>query len=283
MTILIESPTALNRDTFDGSGSLIEDDIEALQVDLRRCQFIDQYAMVTLLTVMTLHARDGNDVQLQLPDRGATRTYMARMRFFSLLHPGVFMDHDPPEVAEHARPLLELAPINIGAGERVIEELCEFARPQLPRHLRAPFVEALAEIGSNVIFHSDAEVGYVCAQRFTSQYQRRRPPRLQIVVGDAGMGIRASLSRADPELEMAADTTAIREAVREGVTSRPGTHSGVGLSTVRRYADMFGGVLHIRSGQGVLIRRGKKYRARTVPGLPGTIVAVELASPGRRR
>jgi len=178
---------------------------------------------------------------------------------------------------------LELSRLNIQDGERAIDKLCEFVAPQLPVRFREGFVVAVAEIGSNVIFHSQADIGFTAGQRYERNYRGRLAPRLHLVVGDAGIGIKESLKIGDAEVGQLTDKEAIAIALQPGTTSKPGVHSGVGLSTVREYADTFGGVLRIRSGYGSVMERQGLIVKRDVPGLPGTIVSVELCSPGRRR
>lgn len=165
-------------------------------------------------------------------------------------------------------------------GTRV-EQLANFVHPQLPKQLAGPFVEALAEIGANVVQHAESDIGFLAAQRFEKPYQGRLPPRLQLVVADAGIGIRDSLLPAFPILSAAPDQAAIELALKAEITSKPGTNSGVGLTTALEYAEAFGGILRVRSGAGLVVCRRGRRRSEAVPGLPGTVVAVELASPGR--
>lgn len=282
MILTIQARGALNQDTFENAGRWKEADVDRLVIDLRKCWFVDSYALVTLLTVMTLWAMGGDEVRLHLPASKGARTYLARMHFFELLPEGIDCDEPLPTVTERPSMLVPLKRLDLDAGEHAIDELGRFVWPQLPARLADAFTEALVEIGANVIQHAGARVGFVAAQRFENAYQGRVPPRLQLVVGDAGIGIRASLAAGRPEAAGMSDEQAILLALREGVTGKPGTNSGVGLSTVREYADAFMGILRVRSGEGMVVRRRRVQSSRLVPGLPGTIVAVELASPGRR-
>lgn len=282
MVLTVKARGNLNQDTFDGSASWRESKHEQLIVDLRRLRFIDGYALVALLTVITLWERKEARVRLRLPTSQAARTYLARMHFFELLPSNMEVDPSPPVVTERPSMLVPLRRLNVGAGEQAIEELARFVWHQLPHRLADSFTEAVAEIGINVIQHAESDIAFVAAQRFEKRYQGRPPPRLQLVVSDAGVGIRQSLSRGRPEAAGLDDVQAIGLALEEGVTGRPGVNSGVGLTTVRDYADAFMGVLRVRSGTGMVVIRRRKESSRRVPHLPGTLVAVELASPGRR-
>lgn len=278
----IRASRNLNDETFEGCGRWKDDGLQALEVDLRSCRFVDVYGMVALLTIISLHASDGNPVTVQLPKATQAATYLARMGFFDLIPAGVDLDREPPHpIHDPEKLLVELQPINVAEGHHGIDEICNLAWTQLPSDLRGEFVEALSEIGANVIEHSEAEIGFLCAQRFEKNWRKRKGPRVQFVVCDAGIGIRKSLLPAHPRASAMSDKDAIQLALEEGVSGKPTTNSGVGLTTVLRYADIFGGVLRIRSGAGVVIRgAGTAAATRDVPGLPGTVVLVELASPG---
>lgn len=273
----------LDQGTLDRLGERTGGDSELLFVDLSTVCFIDIYAMVVLLTLISLWRGAGQPVRLKVPSQGGVRNYLARMRFFTLLPEGVECDQPHPGVSERPSMLLPVCPLDVSNGERAVDELANFIFPQLPPQLAGAFVEAMAEIASNVLQHSGSNIGFLAAQRFEKDYQGRLAPRLQLVVADAGIGIRHSLSASYPHLRDATDVDAIDLALRPEVTSKPATNSGVGLSTVVEYADAFGGVLRIRSGAGVVERRRSKVRRLAVPELPGTVVAVELASPGRSR
>jgi hypothetical protein len=285
LIITVRGRGNLNQDTFDNSGAWTASEIDQLVVDLRDVWFVDSYAMVTLLTATWVNWLGGAGVELKLPKSKSPRTYLARMHFFDLLPPDVACADPFPTVEEKASPLLPLSRLDMDAGESAVDDLANFIWPQLPPHVRQGFVDALAEVGINALQHADSSIGFIAAQRFEGDFQGRKAPRLQFVIGDAGIGIRASLAAGRPEAGGMSDRDAILLAMQEGVTGKPGRNSGVGLSTVGDYADAFGGVFRVRSGDGMVVRRlgGEKEIARDVPDLPGTVVAVELASPGRRR
>jgi signal transduction histidine kinase len=279
--ILTIKPNArLDQGTFDRLGQWKEADEDRLVVDLTTLFFVDTYAMVVLLTIMTLWTRDGSRVDLSLPARTGVRSYLARMHFFELMPSEVRCSEDIPLVQERPSMLLPLSRLDVASGEHAVELLGNFVHPQLPRQLAGAFVEALSEIGANVLQHSESEIGFLAAQRFEGDFQGRKAPRLQLVVADAGIGIRASLTPTFPHLEASPDEEAIALALEPEITSKPGTNSGVGLSTALAYAEAFGGILRVRSGGGMVVCRRSGRTAEAVPGLPGTVVSVELASPG---
>jgi signal transduction histidine kinase len=279
--ITVKPNARLDQGTFDRSGRWEEVPEDRLVVDLTTLIFVDAYAMVVLLTIMELWARRGDPVELILPERRGTRSYLARMHFFELMPEEVGCSEELPVVTEKPSALLPLTRLDVSSGEYAIEQLANFVYPQLPRPLAGAFVEALSEIGANVVQHAESEIGFLAAQRFEGGYQGRVAPRLLLVVADAGVGIHASLLPAFPDLGEASDEAAIELALQADITSKPGTNSGVGLTTALEYAEAFGGILRVRSGAGVVVCRPDRRRSESVPWMPGTVVAVELASPGR--
>jgi signal transduction histidine kinase len=283
VTLYITAAPNFNQDTFDRAIERIQDGRRELVVDLRRCIFVDAYALVSLTTVITLACEEaGYTVTLRLPVRQSARTYFARMRFFDLLPEDVLTDGLLPAVTERGAYLMPLTRLNVHGGEQAVEDLANFVWPQLPLQLAERFTGALAEIASNVVAHSGSTVGFVAGQRYDKAYQGRLPPRLHLVVGDAGIGIRASLAAALSEVAQMSEVQAVRYALTPGVTAKPSVHSGVGLSTVRDYARYFGGVMRLRSGGASVVLRPTGEKAIQVPRVRGTVVSVELSSPGRR-
>jgi signal transduction histidine kinase len=283
VTLSITATPNFNQDTFDRAIERIEDGRRELFVDLSRCIFVDAYVLVTLLTVITVAFEEaGYTVTLRLPARQSALTYFARMHFFDLLPREVATDRPLPTVAERGAYLMPLTRLDIHGGEQAVEDLASFVWPHLPWQLAERFTGALAEIASNVVAHSGATVGFVAGQRYEKAFQGRYPPRLHLVVGDAGIGIHASLAAALPEAASMSEVEAVRYALTPGVTAKPGRHSGVGLSTVREYARYFGGVMRLRSGGASVVLRPSGEKAIQVPRVRGTVVSVELSSPGRK-
>lgn len=254
----------------------------ALRADLSRLIFVDMYVLAELATLMTRAVQAGWTVMCSLPVVKGRDTYLARMHFFDVLPPQVIYDRTPPVVNERAMSLVPLMKLDIEAGEAGIQALAEWVYPQLPEHLAEGFTQALAEIGTNVVSHAEAETGFVVGQRYEKDHRGQKAPRVHLVVADAGIGIKASLARGKPEVASMSEHEAILLAKEWYVTSKPEVHSGLGLSTVEEFAQMFGGRLRIRSGSATVVTSRSGEQTKQLPGIEGTVVSVELASPGRR-
>jgi hypothetical protein len=131
--------------------------------------------------------------------------------------------------------------------------------------------EATGELGANVVEHAGSPSGgFVAAQR----YKAGTPgERIIVAVGDAGIGIRASLR---PRYGDMTDDAAIRRAVQWHVSRVPEEGRGQGLPGVVDGVRGLGGTIWIRSG--VALRRITRGRQTTVgvSRLKGTIVGARL-------
>lgn len=281
MSIRIVAGPRFDSGTFHKALSGTVDNNQHLLVDLRKCIFVDPYTLIELVTLMERARRLDWEVLCRLPKAKGRDTYFARMHFFDVLPGGVAFDRKPPVVEEHAATLVPLMRLDLEQGEWGVDQIANWVYPQLPIQLAERFTNALAEIGMNVIAHSHADAGFVVGQRYNKDYQGRMAPRLHLAVGDDGIGMKSSLMPVFPELENQPESAAIMKAKEWYVTGKPDKHSGVGLSTVQEYADMFGGVLRIRSGESTVVRRRGIDQVLELPGISGTIVSVELCSPGR--
>jgi hypothetical protein len=266
----VQAPARLTAGTFEGSVDLRPTSAEERCIlNLSRCQSVELVSLVQLLTIMTLGRQHGARVEVYLPDRENVRRHLASVGFFEMLPEGVWMNYPAMARTRDRGEVVPLTRLNVNEGESAIDRLAALVYDSLHFTAREGFVEALAELGMNVIEHSEAEVGYIGGFR--------RGEGLELVVGDAGIGIKQSLVDGDPSLARLTDADAIIHALEDDVTSKPGTNSGAGLPSVLRYADALAGDLLIRSGKGMLLIEGyEQPESRTVVGLSGTIVGLRL-------
>lgn len=266
---------ALNQDTYAGCIQAVPDGDTSFTVDLRAVEFIDSYSVVELLCAMHLLARTST-IELLPPHLGALRGYLAGMRFFELMPEAVAYAGSRSSREPTDDQLIPVSRLDMAAGEYGIELLASFVYPLLPLDVAVPFTDAFAEIASNVIHHAEAEDAFVSGQRLDVAYRGRPPPRLHLVVGDTGIGIRASLAQALPDVEQLGDAEAIERALQPGVTGKPGLNSGVGLYTVLETVRAYRGELRIRSGSWSVVWDSRGSHHVLTPRLSGTVVSAEL-------
>jgi hypothetical protein len=280
MSIHVTVNGALNQDTFARSVSAVKDDEQVLEINLRQCNFVDSYSVIELLIIMRRAERANWKTLLTLPRRKQMSNYLSGMGLLELMSDTVKVSGSKPRPRKpDGDQFLPVTPLDLAAGEFGIEELCNFAYPNLPYSLREEFIDSLAEIGSNVVQHADAYYAFISGQRLDVPYRGRLPPRLHLVVGDTGIGIRKSLSQAQPEVGEMSEEDAILRAIEPGVTGRPGINSGVGLYTILESVKGLGGEMRIRSGSATVVFNRQGRTVLHTPGVPGTVVSVELCRP----
>lgn len=129
----------------------------------------------------------------------------------------------------------------------------------------------ISEAINNVCHHSDS-FGYAHAQYLPQS------DRVNISIGDSGIGLKAALSRVYPHLRT--DKEAVTLALEPCVTSNPPhnrqterRNRGVGLTTIHRLVDACDGDLHLWSGD-TLWHNGSS--THHYGAWPGTLVAVSI-------
>lgn len=94
--------------------------------------------------------------------------------------------------------------------------------------------------------------------------------RIEVIVGDAGVGFSGSLRNAFPELS--SDIEAIKKGLA-GYTGRIGEERGNGLQLVQSWTiNNFHGILTIRSGKGLVQIDESNSQEQKVPKIVGTLV-----------
>ena len=136
----------------------------------------------------------------------------------------------------------------------------------------------LSEISGNVLDHAGSELGGVV----TSQIYRSRRSDVRYLVmsiGDAGMGVKASLaSNQKLSTRLDSDATALGIAVASGNSRFGSGGRGGGLPSVLDIAKRYGGNITMRSGRGALAYRGDDDLKRVfdAPFQIGTQVRIML-------
>ena len=136
------------------------------------------------------------------------------------------------------------------------------------------------ELCDNAVTHSGSSPIFVAAQRY-SGITSGGDPRLELAVADGGIGIGNHLRGNRKYMNVLADETAIRLALKPGVTGT-GEQRGYGLhDVVRSAAEVGPGEMVIYSGRGAAYVpwgfNGRRRRFRPMPrGVPGTWIQIRL-------
>jgi hypothetical protein len=168
--------------------------------------------------------------------------------------------------------------LDSGGEQAVSQVLWGQLRDQVGPQILAALSEGVWEMMANGLEHSGSDAS-VMAQVYRKSRHGIPPDhddKVQVVIGDAGRGIRASLA-SSPKYEPASDIEAIDLALEYLVSSvydDPGR--GQGLSTTLEQVTRLGGKMVIRSGAGKVTVEADERRHEAVPELSGTIVALSL-------
>lgn len=127
---------------------------------------------------------------------------------------------------------------------------------------RGHVMEVLSELSSNVLDHAQSELGGVVS---TQTYRSRKTGMRYLVmsIGDAGIGVRASLAgngKIADRLET--DAQALGVAVQMGASRFASGGRGGGLPRVLEIARRYEGRVAFRSGGGALAYRGEDDQKR---------------------
>ena len=248
-------------------------------LDLSELTFVDPYGMGMLCLIARYLNRTFRKVSCKVPDADSVRRYLSRMNVLDALGRFVSFEGSPIPVRHvvSREGLLEVTPINQqGDVESLLHLIGRRVSAILAEELNfrerdiTGFKNVVAELCHNVLDHS-CDWGYVAAQRFMDQ---RRGKKFAIIgVGDLGIGIRESLATRY-DVSNWSHATAITNAVRKQFSRDP--TRGLGLYVVNRICGIYGGSLHIRSGNARVYFRSRSVYRNEIASFPGTQISITL-------
>jgi hypothetical protein len=201
------------------------------------------------------HLHRGHTVRIIVPTNRAVATHMARMGVDSGLPEETFIGLPKLEPGKGSAVLIPITQLQEFPD---VDELGERLFDLFVAHSDdvAVFADAMqmaaGELCGNAVEHGANELGcYVAAQRY------ERPHRHTVLaLGDLGIGIPAHLRKRFPGLR--GDRSALREAVKEGVTATGKSERGIGFTSViegARGPKMRYATLDIHSGRAQLLHQ----------------------------
>jgi anti-sigma regulatory factor (Ser/Thr protein kinase) len=246
------------------------------------------FGVVGLIEVGRYLTRQQLTPELELPSALEVLTYLERIDFFK--HACWLFQFPSPKLPPRQRHetdvLLELTPITGNEDVHyVVERVSTQARLILRQHLGyddqavARFAVALSEICQNIVEHSQ-DRGFVAIQKYF--YRQANRNVVIIAVSDLGIGIRRSLiSRKALRRRRMTDAQAISQALFHGVSRFEEPGRGHGLIGVRKLVEGWGGVMKIRSGNGIVGVMATEDGIRRIfdpgrPYFPGTQIILVL-------
>ncbi len=251
-------------------------------IDLEPLTFIKPVGIVALLAAIERRRHPGRTFTIRLPSDDRVKTYLRSAHVFDVMRELVTFEGSQPEDSIlEGNPVRQMVPCVRFRDENDVEDLAremvDCFQTELKGYasLQMTCEGTFSELAGNSVAHADSDGGYALAQ----QYSYRSGPIVEIAVADSGIGIRESL-RKNPNLaSIGSDVDAIREAIKEGVTSTMDLHRGYGLYWIRQgLKNDDNRTMTIRSGKGIITVRGNGHVVahERKPYYPGTIVSIVI-------
>ena len=140
----------------------------------------------------------------------------------------------------------------------------------LSRGVKASLQMSLQEIMTNVVDHSGKNKYLICA---TADKANKK---IRLCIADGGMGVLRSLRNSTNYDYISDDYEAIKEATKDGISSRPG-RAGLGLNHIKNFIKVNEGQMCILSGKGKVFWKydhGKILNQKMPTRFSGTIVTL---------
>jgi hypothetical protein len=212
----------------------LKPDEQSVVLDARALRFAVPAFLLRLRAFVEWHQERGHSVEVLAPTNAAMAAYMARMRIADGLRDGSFVGL--PEISAHGDsdvliPITQLREFQEvdELGERVFQLFLGHCDDDVSVFASAMHM-AVSELCANAVEHGANPCGcYVAAQRY------ERPHRHTVLaLGDLGVGIPAHMRKEFDQLK--GDRTALREALKEGVTATGRDERGIGFTSVAEEA-----------------------------------------------
>ena len=211
-----------------------------LVLDFRDCSAAYSGPMLALSAAVSVRRRADVDFELRLPSAIRLRNLFLNSGWAHRIDPerfgaSTFKGYVHVPTIQFASPKEQSAAVNL----MVDAVLC--SQTELSRSDLAAIEWALNEITDNVMNHAESKVG-----GFVQLTNYKASGRVEIVVADPGLGIRATIQAGFPNIR--SDTEALDRAIREGVTRDKKIGQGNGLFGTFEVAQVGSGYLHVHSG-----------------------------------
>lgn len=234
----------------------------ALTFSLEKTEWMDPFAITVLTGTIQCCLQKRKGAFTYVPPADAKlNNYLSQIGFNSFFH---FDGKDVhKDTTVELKQLRALEPLYIEALIILIN-----SKMRLSEGMKDSLKMSLQEVLTNVFDHSKSEVGcFVCAQYYPAKNI------IRLCITDFGVGIFSNLKDKYP---LSTDIDAIKLAVQEGITSRPGT-AGFGLAHIRRFLKVNEGTLTIITGSGKVNFYSNKLESYNMSKpFNGTIVNLKI-------
>lgn len=250
------------------------------RVDLGPFDFIDVYSSMVIALLLRYCCGHKGPPELILPKSEDVRAYLARQELFRIIES--WYDINEELRGFEARQWAgnpKVAPITTIEGEEAISQVVDRLRNLLvttefgvARRIADDVWRVLSETLQNIPQHASLDPGEPETGFATLQLYRNR---LDLAVGDAGIGIRCSLSQ-NPGYRGCSDSQSQLAVLRRGATKTAKAGRGNGLQRTAEIVASLGGTLRLQSGDCVTVSSGRNLRQLDCTAFPGTQLLVRI-------
>ncbi len=276
-----------NKLTFDNIGRVLEQ-LEAvaktgdeaqtqnLVLDMTSTVFCSPTGITILAGCIEMLWQEGkfNQGVLRHSKNPLAVQYLARMDFFNEL--GVSFEEDFERKtpvgfrpvthveSESKAPAVARDLVDAVAERNALDSSTEFA-------LKTCF----SELVENVFYHAESPIDALTSIQAYKKY-KEKPARTELVIVDAGRGIRPALAESKYADQVTDDYSAIALAIQKNVTTTGDERRGIGLWVASEVVRLNGGVMLILSNEGGMRVDGDGAHRVDEHFWPGTLVAIEF-------
>lgn len=238
-------------------------------LDFRKARRLFPEYMIPLVTDVRSYRHKKVDVDLLLPEDPKASAHLSNTNWAHLMCPEHFDPKDTKNVKHMSARQYFTAEEHYSAVDDCLSIILACV-PGIDRNRLKALEWALNEVTDNVLNHASSPVGGI-VQIFTLPQKGR----VEFYVCDAGITIPKSLRAGRPDIQD--DTSALRRAIDEGVTSNTSTNQGNGLFGTFKCCEVSGGEFDVRSGSVSLRHRpGQLSVSRSPIPFGGTYVRASI-------
>ncbi|CUU14662.1 conserved hypothetical protein CDS [Bradyrhizobium sp.] len=211
-----------------------------ITLDFSKSGFIHASVMLPLVAQARLYQLAKVDFELIEPDEERSRRLLQNTNWAHLINPVKFEARDNRNQLHLSAIQYRTADEQFSAVDRSMDVILKNLKG-LDRSRFKALEWSLNEITDNVLNHAESPVGGIV--------QVMTFPKRQLVefyVCDSGIGIPRSLRQAKPQI--LDDSSALRQAIEEGVTRNSQTNQGNGLFGTFKCCQVSGGEFYVLSG-----------------------------------
>lgn len=216
---------------------------DRVQIDLTNVDFVDPMGLVTVAVLAESAKKRDIPVMFRNPSNPDTNRYLARMHLEeALTNLGIYCSFPPVTEHDTGYRIMELQRFSRDEDDdKLASHVFKILEWDDPEDAKTLF-RCISEAIDNVCEHSGSEGGWAALQQYRDKSGTRR---VAFAVGDSGMGLRASLARANA---VTSDQDALSLSVKRGVSGTGDNTRGQGLADLIARVRPRGGHVRLWSG-----------------------------------